>query len=310
MERWLGFFVAPALLHFGVSALLALGAKPAVAADDFDRIVFVLGTSSTVEVDEQVTAAIVVGGDLTIRGQVGGPAVAVGGDLEVRPTAVVAGSAIAFGGEVRIDEGAQVNGARAQVAAGDFGAMLMQLEQQMEAQRDPSPWLASLGALVPVVAVFVIALLIAAVAPGPLSRVEDTLQGRPLLSALVGMGVALGCAPLCFVLGMTGVGLVLIPLLMALYVGALLVGFIGFACVVGRRVARRTGLEHRIGQMSIGFALLAVVAVVPVFGAILLSVGAVWSSGAVFLSISGWNPKSSADPIARQLRSEISAAEG
>ncbi len=52
----------------------------------------------------------IVGGDLTVHGQVDGQFTVIGGDIYIKSTAIINGKIIAIGGSVHKDEGAQING--------------------------------------------------------------------------------------------------------------------------------------------------------------------------------------------------------
>jgi len=67
------------------------------------------------------------------------------------------------------------------------------------------------------VLLYVIALLIAFAFPGVFSRVKTYLVDRPGLSALGGLAIVLGFAPLCVLLAVTVIGIPLIPVAVLLF---------------------------------------------------------------------------------------------
>ncbi len=74
-----------------------------------------MGQDVVIEAGETVEEVVVIGGDLEVRGQVEGDAVAVGGSVMLGPGAMVGGDAVSVGGSLDIDPGAIVEGDEVEV---------------------------------------------------------------------------------------------------------------------------------------------------------------------------------------------------
>lgn len=89
-------------------------ARVSIGASDGDRVR--TGKSMEVAAGETVEGdAVVIGGDLHVRGKVLGDAVAVGGTVYLHEGASVGKEAVAVGGRVVRETGASVEGGRSQI---------------------------------------------------------------------------------------------------------------------------------------------------------------------------------------------------
>ncbi len=70
----------------------------------------VIGNSVVIEADEEARDVVVFGGRITVRGQVIGDAVAIGGSVRLEPGAEVTGDVAAIGGPATLEANSQVHG--------------------------------------------------------------------------------------------------------------------------------------------------------------------------------------------------------
>lgn len=167
--------------------------------------------------DEAVTAALAIGGPLTVRGRVVGEAVALGGPVTVLDGGVVDGSGVSLGGPVQVGAGATLAGARLESAPGAVPAIASAADLLIAGRtlaRTVSSLLGLAGA----------GLLILALAPGLVRRASEALETRPV--ATVGAGLASAA------LGV-GAAVILAFSLIGLPVSALIVGGLGLGAAVG-----------------------------------------------------------------------------
>ncbi len=219
-----------------------------------------IGQSNTIEEDERVKGdAVVVGGNLTVYGRVDGDAVCVGGKLTVGPKAVIDGDAVNVGGKADIDEGATIGGEKVNVgvAMGPFEHLRV-LRDMHDAKHDgDSGFMKRLMSLVWEIAMFAffmfVALLLTVFMPRQFVRIEEHLTGSFPRSALMGAAVMIIVPIVVLVLLVTIVGIPLIPLVIMAVSVAMLVGYVVFGRVLGRRLV---GERHVMTQILVGLLLL------------------------------------------------------
>ncbi len=246
------------------------------------RGLFVVGEDGRVAPDDDVSIAIVIGGDLQIEGRVRGVAAAIGGSLDVEPGALVEGAGVAVGGEVNVSDGARVLGAQMRVGGGDMSAVMGEL---VEARATPPPlWLGPLMRLAQVIGLFIVATLFIWLFPEQVRTVRTTTVQQPMYATLAGLGLLIGFVPLVLVLGLTLFGIPLVWVVFAVIAVAVTLGLAGLSASVGRglRVVRN---EHNLyGAAVAGFLLLALLSALPVVGGIALLLAGLYGAGAALLS--------------------------
>lgn len=244
----------------------------------------VLGQSLNVGAEETVDKAVAVGGSVTIAGHVRRDAVAVGGSVTLLPGARVEGDAVAIGGVVSVAEGATLEGDNVSLA-GTIPTMVGSMTRWVVGER---PHLRSMFGFVSratrAVLLYVIALLIAVAVPGALTRIREYLVNRPRLSALAGVAILLGFAPLLFLLAVTIIGIPLIPVAAMLLVALFLFGFTVSAEWLGNRMPVRPENKTPVKSVARGGAILVIVGLVPWIGTAALILAAAISAGATLLS--------------------------
>lgn len=183
-------------------------------------------------------------GNLDISGTVRGSAVAAGGNVILRPGAVVEGDALSVGGEVR-DEGGSVGGESRSLSALSVGplAAAVPLTPAQAARQNIS---LSVGWYLVLV---VIALPVVLFARPKLETVVQQVRsdfGRSFLYGLLGqLALVPALIAICVGLAITILGILLIPFAVVAFVlaalGALALGFLAMGYLVGDRVMRPRG---------------------------------------------------------------------
>jgi hypothetical protein len=133
------------------------------------------------------------------------------------------------------------------------------------------------------VLLYVMALLIAVAFPGAFSRVKAYLVERPGLSALGGVAIVLGFAPLCVLLAVTIIGIPLIPVAVLLLVALLLFGFTVAAGWLGERMPWLSA-KTPVKTVALGGVVLVFVSLLPWLGTAALVLVAAFAAGAALLS--------------------------
>jgi hypothetical protein len=212
-----------------------------------------LGKAITVEEDEEVIDAVIaIGGRIRIAGRVRDDVVAIGGSVELLPTADVRGDITALGGTVTVAPGARHSGA-VHHAEGDwprgwggplFAGSWLDLG-------GAARWLTLAGTLTRVGLLAVAVALVMVIAGGRVGRIGAAAAASPLRAGAIGFALQVVFVPalivLSIVLAITIVGLpfiaVVIPVALAAMFMAMLLGFASLAHVVGAWAARRLGWE-------------------------------------------------------------------
>lgn len=232
-------------------------------------------------------AAVVVGGDLGVYGQVGKEAVAILGNISAHNGSRIRGDTVSVGGRVKVAEGADVPRPQA-IQFPDVTWLRGWLVQCVLLMRPLSlgvswVWL--------VAGVFLLVyLLIAALFPRPVRACVDELTARPATTFCMGL-LTLFLIPLVvLILGITGVGLVAVPfVLAALFFGALL-GRVAVLEWVGGRLAHTFGSQDNrsaITGLLLGASLIAVLYLVPLLGLVTFGIVTLWSLGGAVMAAFG-----------------------
>ena len=102
----------------------------------------------------------------------------------------------------------------------------------------------------------IVALAVNVLLHGPVGKVADTLEGRPLGAFVAGLLVLLLTAPVALLLTATVIGLAIVPFLFCAVVVAWIVGRVAVARWIGRRVTRQDEVEtplEGLRSFMIGF---------------------------------------------------------
>jgi len=244
-----------------------------------ERVVF--GQSLTIGAEEAVDKAVAIGGSITIAGHVRHDAVAIGGSVTLLPGARVEGDAVAIGGAVSVGEGATLEGDNVSLG-GTIPTMAGSLTRWVVGGTRSMFGFASRATRA--VLLYVIALLVALAFPGAVTRIREYLVNRPGLSALGGVAILLGFAPLLFILAVTIVGIPLIPVAVMLLAALLLFGFTVSAAWLGDRLPVSQENKTPVKSVARGGAILLIVGLVPWLGTAALILAAAVSAGATLIS--------------------------
>jgi hypothetical protein len=220
-------------------ARVRFGGDVAVAEDEAigDDVVAILGTAN-------------------IDGRVDGNVVAVGGSVRLGPKANVNGDVTAVGGSVERAATTVVSGQinEIRIAAPTF-APFANFRPWRNWHGFDGPFRNPFGGPIDLMATLVrvglvglLAALMIAVAPAPVRRVADRVATEPWRAGFVGLAAQLLFVPLLVItVVVLAVSIIGIPLLLLVPFGllaaalALVMGFAGSACAIGRWAGRRAG---------------------------------------------------------------------
>jgi len=289
--------------HLAVAALAGKGdgvvfqfGEDAVI-DPGERANAVVAVGGDVLVDGTVDVAVAVGGDVTVVGTVEETIVAVGGDVKLKPTAVVGSEAkdgdaavVLVGGRLYRDEGAQLLGDTTTVKGAWVADALR--SGVWDPLVNPFGIGSLLWNLVWTIVWVVLAIIVVAIAPRQVRAVGDTLLARPLAS--LGWGALTGfiILPVSIVLiAITIIGLLIV-------VPGVIIGLpllyvfttVSLAAFIGTQVLR--GSDSNRGNLMlaavIGVIIINVVRLIPVAGGIIMFVAGLITFGALVLAVADW----------------------
>jgi hypothetical protein len=134
--------------------------------------------------------------------------------------------------------------------------------------------------------------LVAVLAPRPLSAAARKAEESPAMSLLFGLASVPAVVVLCVVLAVSIIGIPLLLLLAPAYLALVFFGALVAAFFVGRRVVFATGRYHVGNAMAaaVGALILAAAYLIPVLGDLLLYGLALFGAGASILAFVSRRP--------------------
>lgn len=269
-------------------AVVAIGGD-ATAGDDVGDAVVAVGGNATAH-GKVGGAVVAIAGDAEANSEVGDAVVAVMGNVKIGTNAVVNGDVVAVGGKVEVAEGAQIKGKIVEISAAQY-PILAPLKGAADWLRH---CLLKFRLLAPqagwywaVVGVFLLLyMLIALAIPRPVAACVRELTQRPATTFLMGLLTKL-LLPLVFmVLAMTGIGVVVIPILMtAVFVGGM-IGKVALFEYIGGTIFRAFGVTvaRPVMALLVGFVLITLFYMIPIISLLVYSLLGLWAIGVVVTS--------------------------
>jgi hypothetical protein len=212
---------------------------------------------------------VAIKGNINIKGKLSGDAVALLGDVHLYPTARVDGDVVSVGGKVIRDAGAKVAGNVSAIVIGKGGANMMSAY---------APYIGFMGIggfLVMKVLMFLgfiaLAVVIVSFLIRQIGAISSKVEKQWLKSILWGiLGYILIC-PIAILLAITIVGIPLIVIEAVLVSMALIMGYISAAQLIGKKFTKAIKKPNQpmIVEVILGLALLFLIELVPVVGAII-----------------------------------------
>jgi hypothetical protein len=208
--------------------------------------------------------AVAVGGSISVNGPVKGDVVSVGGMVRLGADAVVDGEVTAIGGGVDRNRAARVSGTINSIGIGEVFRH-PRLRLNLGRWRWWSPY-AAVSYLLYVLGLYALALLVIALVPSHVASVSRAIEIEWRRALFLGLMALLLIGPVTIVVAITIIG---IPLALLIWLGFILAKILGYAAFVSYLGSRIAGSErnlHRLAQLAIGVAVLALVRYVPLLG--------------------------------------------
>jgi cytoskeletal protein CcmA (bactofilin family) len=235
-----------------------------------------------VEVRAPVGGEIDAGfGDVYVDAPVRGDVNVGRGDLELGPEARLYGDVSSGSGEISQNPEAVVE-----------GKMITGMRPEMDHDWGGFGILNIVGWLFAAAVFAACSVLVAVLAPRPLSAAARKAEESPAMSLLFGVASVPAVVVLCVVLAVSIIGIPLLLLLAPAYLALVFFGALVAAFFVGRRVVFATGRYHVGNAMAaaVGALILAAAYLIPVLGDLLLYGLALFGAGASILAFVSRRP--------------------
>jgi uncharacterized RDD family membrane protein YckC len=266
----------------------------------------VVAIAGDVKVDNQADEAVAILGDVTLgpEARIRGEIVAVGGNVTIKKGAKVHRDITTVGGRVFIEDGAIVEGRVHEIDTGSFGFprlgwLRSWFTHCFLLMRPLAPqvgwvWVIAIGLLA-----FYFA--IAALFPRPVLACVNELTQRPATTFFMGVLTKLLFLPILIILSATGIGLFVVPfLLAALLIGAI-VGKVGLLQFIGLKIGKHSSTEalhHPLIGLLIGAIIITLLYLVPFVGILTLAMAGIWGLGGAVVAAFGGMRREAAEKAA------------
>lgn len=239
-----------------------------------------VGSDLKVSSGEEVETAVAIGGSVTVFGRVIEDAVAIGGDVILKSSAVVKGNVVSLGGTVYKDPGAVLRGDTVEigipgicpmvgaVTRGDFWQGLV------------------IARVVSTIGFMILAAILIALFTPQLGKISAAIEKGTWNTFLWGLLSVILFVPVIFVLVISIVGIVLIPVWVGFVFVALIFGYIAAAQLLGKKflAALKKKQKPMMLEALLGIVLLLLVGWVPLLGWMVKVVASCCGLGAVVLT--------------------------
>jgi uncharacterized RDD family membrane protein YckC len=271
------------IVKIGDSAILKAG-ETAVA------VAVILGNST---IDGIVEGdAVVVSGDATVNGTVKGNLVVVMGSAKLGPKAHVLRDAVVVGGTLTADAAARIDGQARNVPLGTAFADMTWLKDWLTKgllmgrpfppQLEWAWWVAA--------AFLLVYLVLTVLFPRPIQSCVSAIEITPVRSFFTGLLVLVLSGPLFFLMIISVVGLLVVPILAGVLIASLFLGKAAVYQHAGRQLGRQLipgGFQSALPALLIGAIGFALLYLIPLLGFVVWGLASVLAVGAVFAATFG-----------------------
>ena len=276
-----------ALLLLLLVTCLFLCSAATVRADSANIVK--IGSNVTIEEGTKVRNVLAIGGQITVDGVVENHVVSIGGSIVLTRTAVVGGSVFSLGGIIVRGRGAEVYGTLTEINTDDISeAITKALSEEWEGWS----WIFAVVSLSIFLGVLLVTILTVFLIPKPVRLISSAIKEKPFKVTGWGLTGLVLVVPLAVLLAVSVIGIVLIPLEMAIVLFAVLLGFIAVSQLVGRKlftVLKRHD-QSLMRETIWGLIILWLIGWIPYVGWMIKMCAIVIGLGGVLLTRFGTNP--------------------
>jgi hypothetical protein len=248
-----------------------------------------IGSNVTIEEGTKVRNVLAIGGQITVDGVVENHVVSIGGSIVLTRTSVVGGSVFSLGGIIVRGRGAEVYGTLTEINTDDISeAITKALSEEWEGWS----WIFAIVSLSIFLGVLLVTILTVFLIPKPVRLISSAIKEKPFKVITWGLTGLVLIVPLAVLLAVSVIGIVLIPLEMAIVLFAVLLGFIAVSQLVGRKlftVLKRHD-QSLMRETIWGLIILWLIGWIPYVGWMVKMCAIVIGLGGVLLTRFGTNP--------------------
>lgn len=296
------------IVVFGQSAELAEGesirdmvaifGSATVRGNVRDQVVAIFGN---ILIEGETRDAVAVFGNIRLgpNAVVSGDAVSVFGNVVMGANAKIKGDVVAVGGAVDRAEGATIGGQI--MSFPGFGWVGNWVEHCLLKLRPLAPRIGWLWVLPG--AFFLLYLLVALALPRPVNACLEEITRRPATTLMIGLLTKILLPLVIFILVATGIGVFVVPFLLAALFFAAILGKVALLQYIGRQLGRQFGrgaLETPLLAFVVGWILITLLYFVPVLGLVVFGVTGIWALGAAVMAMFGGTRREMPPHIAPQ----------
>lgn len=236
-------------------------------------------TGGLVAIDGVVVGELrVAAHDVRISGRIEGDVYIDGVNIEIEDSAVITGKL-----NYRSEHQAEIDPSA--TIAGDVNFVRSEMPQKITGFAFAA---AGLTALATVGGLLLLGAILLLLSPRLITASARSVRAATWPSLGVGVAALIGTPVLAAMLVSIVIGIPLAIFLIALYVLAMLSGILTAATALGRAILRREAGEsfwRVFGHLALGLLILAVVAMIPILGALLVLVGLTLGMGAILVNL-------------------------
>jgi hypothetical protein len=227
--------------------------------------IFKIGEDVLVERGTKASRVITINGQITISGTVEGNVMALGNSVVLTKSAVVGGNVISVGGIIVVGKGAEIHGTLTEINSSNISDVISTL---LSDEWEGWSWVFAAFSLVIFFSILIIALLLAALLPGPVRTIGRAVLTDTWKVSLWGILGLILIVPLAVLLTISVIGIVLIPLEMILVVCAGLMGLIAMCQLIGQKAYRlfKKSDQHIIRETFWGLVIFWLIGWIPYVG--------------------------------------------
>ncbi len=233
-----------------------------------------VGSDVLVPIGANIQSAVAVGGNVDVFGTIQKDAVAVGGDLMVRKSAVIHGDAVCIGGKLIKEPGATITGDNVEISVANLPGLFI---------GKSCGWGLSIIGLVSFLSFLILALFAAAFFPNHLGRISYFGERMPGASFLWGLLMIVLIIPIIILLAVSLIGIIFIPFYLILLAGAAFFGYIAVSQLLGKKILKGMRLRNKpmMIEVVVGFIFLEIINLIPLIGWLIKIIAVTMGLGAV-----------------------------
>ena len=191
------------------------------------------GDDIVIEEGSRVNNVVAVGGQITLYGAADGNVVSVGGSVVLAASSIVGGNVLAIGGVIARGKGSEVGGSLTEINASNVSRVM---ETMLDSEWKGWSWLFAVFSIIVYLGLLVLSILLVLLIPRPIRVISEAVERNPYKTGLWGLVGLILVVPLAFLLTISVIGVVLVPLEISVAVAGGLIGFVAVAQLIGHRI--------------------------------------------------------------------------